>query len=117
MIQFVPLLCFAEYPVKVEENRLSDDDYEEDDPEDEDEVEEEDEDVNDDPEGNAALGKENINELGWPQADIIELFNKIEAVLPRNDIMNHSTRIERLNWEEVLPCWLHSFLWYFFSNF
>ncbi|XP_034242598.1 nucleolar transcription factor 1-A-like [Thrips palmi] len=91
-----------EYPVEVVEKRLSDDDddddYEDDDPE---ERQEDDNKASVKPETHSTLSKADNYGIGWPQEDLIELFNKIEANIPPNDKSVHSTRIENLDWDAV----------------
>lgn len=39
--------------------------------------------------------------IHWPEQDITELFRRMEICLPENDTLSHSTRVEKLHWEEV----------------
>lgn len=68
------------------------------------------EDVNEDPEDPGRDENEEYDEIGWPKDDLIELFNKIEATLPRNDVLLHTTQAERLDWEQVLLFCFISFI-------
>lgn len=80
-------LCFSEYVVKVKEDRLSDDEEEE-------EVDEEEIPFDHKEDGDGEPPQ-------WPQADLIELFSRIESLIPVHDTLVYSTRAERLDWDEV----------------
>lgn len=78
--------CFSEYVVKVKEDRLSD--------EEEEELDEEEIPFDHKEDGDGEQPQ-------WPQADLIELFSRIESLVPVHDHLVHSTRAERLDWDEV----------------
>jgi upstream-binding transcription factor len=42
--------------------------------------------------------KENIR---WSDSDILELLQKIEENIPRDDSLSHSSRLEKLNWANI----------------
>ncbi|KAJ1527096.1 hypothetical protein ONE63_008636 [Megalurothrips usitatus] len=37
----------------------------------------------------------------WPEADLMELFNRIESVIPSDDSLMYSTRMSHVDWNEV----------------
>lgn len=84
-----------EYVVKVKDEQLSDEEEEEE--EEEEEVDEEEE-LQFDPEHPEQREDEQPQ---WPQTDLNELFNRIDALIPANDTLCFTTRAERIDWEEV----------------
>lgn len=37
----------------------------------------------------------------WPEADMLELFSRMEAAIPPDDSLTYSKRTEHLDWNEV----------------
>jgi len=39
--------------------------------------------------------------IDWSEKDLNELFKRMEDILPENDTLAYSTRVEKLQWDEV----------------
>lgn len=39
--------------------------------------------------------------INWPEKDLSELFRRMETSLPETDTLAYSTRVEKLNWDDV----------------
>lgn len=42
-----------------------------------------------------------VGEIEWPQEDLSELLQRIEATLPANDTLSYNTRVDKLDWNAV----------------
>ncbi|KAE8744875.1 hypothetical protein FOCC_FOCC008516 [Frankliniella occidentalis] len=86
-----------EYVVKVKDV-ISEDEEEE---EEEEEEEYEEEDLDDEVPSDLDMREEATGGTEWPQADLLELFNRMENHIPNNDALSFPTRADRLDWDEI----------------
>lgn len=43
-----------------------------------------------------------MDEIIWPDEDINELFHRMAQLIPNNDSLSYSTRVEKLDWDKVI---------------
>lgn len=79
---------------------------EEEDDEEEMEIEDDDESImveriNGNQKGEATTPLGNNPQL-WPREDLLVLFNKIEQLIPKQDKLRFKSRLDRINWNDVI---------------
>ncbi|XP_044257723.1 nucleolar transcription factor 1-like [Tribolium madens] len=46
-------------------------------------------------------GEKRKEEITWPDADIVELINRIESNIPEKDALSYRSRVDKLNWNNI----------------